>query len=87
MDFLSNDPARIFTHLHARITQEEDGFRLSIRMHNRLKDDDKAWGIETASSIEVASTMIGQLAERFSIAQNCISIKIVMDNFKEGTLH
>jgi hypothetical protein len=53
-------------------------------MHNRLKE---AWGIETASSIEVASTMIGQLAQRFSIAQNCISIKIVMDNFKEGTLH
>jgi hypothetical protein len=84
MDFLNNDPARIFTHLHARITQEEDGFRLSIRMHNRLKE---AWGIETASSIEVASTMIGQLAQRFSIAQNCISIKIVMDNFKESTLH
>ena len=84
MDFLNNDPARIFTHLHARITQEEDGFRLSIRMHKRLKE---AWGIETASLIEVASTMIGQLAQRFSIAQNCISIKIVMDNFKEGTLH
>jgi hypothetical protein len=87
MDFLNSDLDRMFTHLHARITQEEDGFRLSIRMHNYLKDKDKAWGVETASSIEMASTMIGRLAERFSIAQNCISINIVMDNFKEGTLH
>jgi hypothetical protein len=53
MDFLNNHPASIFTHLHAGITQEEDGFRLSIRMHNHLKDEDKAWGVETASSIEV----------------------------------
>jgi hypothetical protein len=35
----------------------------------------------------MANTMIGRLAERFSIAQKCISINIVMDNLKEGTLH
>jgi hypothetical protein len=86
MDFLDNDP-RLFTHLHVRITQAEDGFRLSIRMHNHFKDEDKAWGVETASSIEMANSMIGRLAERFSIARNCISINIVMDNLKEGTLH
>jgi len=56
-------------------------------MHNHLKENDKAWGIETASSIEMASAMIGQLAEQFSIPQNCISINFIMDNFKDGTIH
>lgn len=56
-------------------------------MHNHANSEDRAWGVETATSIEMASGMIGQIAEQFSIPQNCISIYIVMNNFREGTLH
>jgi hypothetical protein len=87
MDFLDNDPVRMFTRLHARVTQEEDGFRVSVRMHNHLRDEDKAWGVETASSIEMASGLIGRLAEHFSIQQSGISITFVMHNYRESTLH
>jgi hypothetical protein len=31
--------------------------------------------------------MIGALAEEFSIPQKCISIRIDMESFKDGTLH
>ena len=47
----------------------------------------RAWGVETAATIEVASGMIGELAAQFSIAQEFISISIVMNNFRAGTLH
>ena len=76
-----------FTRLNARISQEEGAFTVSVRMHNHLNSEHRAWGVETATSIEMASGMIGQIAEQFSIPQNCISINIVMNNFREGTLH
>jgi hypothetical protein len=87
MDFSKHSTKPSFTHLHAQIMEENGAFSVSVRMHNHLKGDDKAWGNETASSIEMASGMIGQLAEQFSISQNCISINFVMDNFKDGTIH
>ena len=82
---ISGDPT--FTRLYARITQENGGFTVSVQMFNHLEQDDKAWGREPAASIEIASGMIGQLAAQFSIPQNAISIKIVMENFKDGTRH
>ncbi len=87
MDFSKHSAKPSFTRLHARITEENGTFSVRVRMHNHLMEDDKAWGIDTASSIEMASGMIGQLAEQFSIPQNCISINFVMDNFKDGTIH
>jgi hypothetical protein len=87
MDFSKHSTGPSFTRLHAQITEENGAFSVSVTMHNHLKEDDKAWGIETAPSIEMASGMIGLLAEQFSIPQNCISINFVMDNFKDGTIH
>ena len=86
MDF-SKHSKPSFTRLHAQITEENGTFRISVRMHNHLKENENAWGVETASSIEMASGMIDQLAEEFSIPQSCISINFVMDNFKDGTIH
>lgn len=87
MDIAQSSSSRSFTRLHARIIQENGAFTVSIRMLNHLKHDDRAWGQETAASVEMASTMIGQLAAQFSIPQNAISIKFVMENFKDGTQH
>jgi hypothetical protein len=87
MNFLNNFPPRMFTCLQARITQEEDGFRVSIQMQNNLNPNDTAWGVETASSIEVASGLIAKLAQQFAIPQKAISINIVMNNFRDNTLH
>jgi hypothetical protein len=87
MNFNSIPTAPSYTHLQAHILQEHGGFTVSVRMRNHLKKDDRAYGVETATSIEMASGMISQLARQFSIPQNCILINIVMNNFREGTLH
>jgi hypothetical protein len=76
-----------FTRLHANIREEDGAFTVSIRLQNHLKPDEAAWGEEVAASIEMASMMIGSLAAEFCIVQECISIDIRMDNFKNGTLH
>jgi len=87
VNFLNNLPPRVFTGLQARITQEEVGFRISIQMQNSLNPNDTVWGVETASSIEVASGMIAQLAQQFSIPEKSIFINIAMNNFRENTFH
>jgi hypothetical protein len=88
MDFLNNLPQRTFKRLHARIAQEEGGFSVSVRMHNDPRTaDDNAWGVEAASSIEMASEMIARLAAQFSISEKCISIVFAMNNFRDNTRH
>jgi hypothetical protein len=88
MNFANDLPQRTFKRLHARITQEEAGFRVSVRMHNDPRDaNDNAWGVETASSIEMASDMIAGLARQFSIAEKLISIDFAMNNFRDNTRH
>ncbi len=56
-------------------------------MHNDLNPEGHAWGFETAASIEVASGMIARLAQQYSIPQKSISINIVMNNFRQNTIH
>ena len=80
-------PSRAFTRLEARITEEEGNFTVSVQMQNGLNENDRAWGVEKANSIEMASGMIGQLAAQFAIPQKSISIRIVMNNYRDGTLH
>ena len=65
MDIAQSSSSRSFTRLHARIIQENGAFTVSIRMLNHLKHDDRAWGQETAASVEMASTMIGQVLRNF----------------------
>ena len=87
MDPLRFPPSNIYTRLHARITQEEGAFTVSVRLLNHLKQEERAWGQEIATSIDMASGMIDAIAKQFCISQDCISISIVMDSFKDGTFH
>jgi hypothetical protein len=77
----------VFTHLNARITQEEGAFTVSIRMSCGALEEDRAWGVEVAPSIEIAGEMISGLAERYAIPQDCITIHLVMTNMRDGTRH
>ena len=76
-----------YTRLQARITQEKGAFTVSVRVLNHLRQGEGAWGEEIACSIDMASAMIDSIAKQFCIPQNCISVSIVMDNFKDGTFH
>ena len=76
-----------FTRLYVNIREEDGAFTVSVKLQNHLKQWEAAWGQEIAPSIEVASSMIGSLAEQFSIPQKNISIDIGMENFRDGTLH
>ncbi len=87
MNFRKRPFGSTFTRLHARITEEEGAFTVSIRMLNHLKNDECAWGQEVAPTMDIASSMIDSVASEFSIERNCISIKIVMDDFRNGTFH
>jgi hypothetical protein len=81
----SSEPA--FTHLSARITQEEGAFTVSIRMYCSSWEQDRAWGEEIAPSIEIASEMISGLAARYAIPQDRITIHLVMTNPGGSTRH
>jgi hypothetical protein len=87
MQSLNFSPSLTYTRLDARITQEEGAFTVSVRLLNHLNQGERAWGEEIATSIDVASSMIGSIAKQFCIAQNCISVSIIMANFKDGTFH
>jgi hypothetical protein len=76
-----------FTRLEARIREEDGAFTVTVRLQNRRKKSEVAWGQEIAPTIEMASSMIGALAEEFSIPQKRISIHIEMENFRDGTVH
>ena len=76
-----------YTRLHAQITQEAGAFTVNVQLLNHQKQEERAWGEENAPSIEIASGMIDSIVEHFGIKQKCISVRIVMDNFKDGTFH
>jgi hypothetical protein len=77
----------VYTRLHARITEEDGSFTLSVRLLNHLKMSEEAWGEEVVPSIEIASSMVDGIAEQFAISQKCVSVSIVMNNFRDGTFH
>src|SRR5205085_192577 len=79
---LSETDAGRFTHLFARITEEEDGYVVQVRLHNdaRPSPEGTAWGEEIADSMESASEMIAGLAASFSIPQDRITLEIRMDD-------
>ena len=87
MDFLKSQHGLGFTRLHAHIVEEDGAFTVRVRMLNHLKQEQSCWGEEIAATFETASWMIGSLANQFSIPQACISIKLVMRRFKDGTMH
>ena len=87
MKFLNSLPPGNFTRLHAHIVEEDGAFTVRVRMLNHLNPNQSCWGEEIAATFDAASLMIGSLASNFSIPRNCISIKIVMLRFKDGTIH
>jgi hypothetical protein len=87
MKSLSSSSSQTFTRLHARITQEDGAFTVSVRMLNHLKHDEGAWGEEIAASIDMASSMIDSIAKQYCISPSGISVSIVMAHFKDGTFH
>jgi hypothetical protein len=76
-----------FTRLHVHIVEEDGAFTVKIRMINHLKTKERAFGEEVAATFEMASSMVDLLAAEFSIPQNCISMKISMQNYREGVFH
>ncbi len=87
MKLLNSFPPGRFTRLHAHIVEEDGAFTVRVRMLNHLNHNQSCWGEEIAATFEEANMMIGSLAGNFSIPQSCISIKIVMLHFKDGTIH
>jgi hypothetical protein len=85
--FCNKGPHPCFTRLHANIVEEDGAFTVSVRIFNHLKTEEAAWGQEIAATFDMASLMVGSLAEQFSIPQNCISIKIVTWCYRDGTIH
>jgi len=76
-----------FTRLDARILQEENVFTVTVRLFDHRKQSEGAWGEEITTSIDLASRMIDEIAQKYSILQQHISVNIVMKNFKDGTFH
>ena len=87
MQSFSSSPSQTFTRLHARITEEDGAFTVTVRLLNHLKQHERAWGEEIAPSIDMATCMIDAIAKQFHISQKYISVKIMMDRFKDGTFH
>src|SRR5262245_28984589 len=78
-----------FTHLFARISEEDDCYVVQIRLRNEATPalEDSAWGEEIAESIESAAEMIATLAEWFFIPRDRITLEIRMDNLAGSTRH
>jgi hypothetical protein len=87
LDVVKTPTEPVFTHLSARITQDDRAFTVSIRMYCSSWQQDRAWGEEIAPSIEIAGEMISGLAERYSIPQERITIHLVMTKMSDGTRH
>ena len=78
-----------FTHLAARITEEDDSFVVQVKLHNDTvsAQEGTAWGEEIAGSIETAAEMIAVLARRYSIPQDRITLEIRMEDIAENRRH
>jgi hypothetical protein len=87
VDFSKSPFSFGFTRLDAHIVEEDGAFSVRVRMSNHLKGEQSCWGEEIAATFDEASLMIGSLASQFSIPRECISIKILMRQFKDGTIH
>lgn len=78
---------RRYTHLFARISEEEDGYTILVRLHHEVKPRNAAWGEEIADSLETASMLVAALAAEFSIPESRIEIEVQMNDVKSGVLH
>jgi hypothetical protein len=76
-----------FTNLSVRITQEDVGYTVRVRLYSHVSPENNAWGEEAADSLEAASMMVEDLAAEFSILAAQIKIDILMLDPRAGTRH
>jgi hypothetical protein len=78
-----------FTRLFARILEEDGAYVVQVRLDNHAlgRAEDTAWGEELADSVESASEMIADLAARFSISEDFVTLELRLDNIAENTRH
>ena len=83
----SESGASRYTHLFACISEEEDGYTVEVRLHNRMTPERRAQGEEIADTLETACMLVAALAAEFSIPQARIKIEIRMHKLTDGTRH
>ena len=76
-----------FTNLAVRITQEDAGYTVQVRLYSHAAPENNAWGEELAESLEAASMMVEALAAEFSILAAQIKLDILMLDPRAGTIH
>jgi hypothetical protein len=76
-----------YTHLFVRISEEDGGYTVQIRLYDQAGPENAAWGEEIADSLEMASNLVAAVAAEFSIPQAHIKIELRMDNLADGTHH
>ncbi len=76
-----------YSHLFARISEEDDGFAVEVRLHDEAKPQSAAWGEEIADTLETASLMVAKLASEFSIPQEHIKLEIRTNDMTNATRH
>jgi hypothetical protein len=76
-----------YTHLAAWVTEEEDGYIVRVRLHHETKPANAAWGEEISDSLQTASALLHALAEKFSIPQSRVTIRLRLENLRDGTRH
>lgn len=76
-----------FTHLTAWVIEEDDGYTVRVRLHHQTKPANAAWGEEISDSLETASALLHGLAEKFSIPQSRVEVRLRLENMRDGTRH
>ena len=76
-----------YTHLTAWVTEEEDGYIVQVKLHHEMKPANIAWGEDISDSFEMASALLQGLADKFSIPQSRVAIRLRLENLQDGTRH
>jgi hypothetical protein len=76
-----------YTDLFARISEDDDGYTLQVRLYHFKEPSNAAWGEEVTDSFETASRLIAALVAEFSITTERVKIEIRMQRLADGTRH
>ena len=77
-----------FSNLSVRITEEDSGYTIQVRLYSHAAPENNAWGEELAEFLaSEASTTAEDLAAEFSILAAQIKIDILMQDPRAGTRH
>jgi hypothetical protein len=86
LDESREGPSR-YTNLFARISEDDDGYTLQVRLYHCKEPSNAAWGEELTDSLETASSLIAALVAEFSITTERVKIEIRMQRLADGTRH